>query len=64
MVAIAIWAVWLVLPAAGADFNQGQRPDSLFSGDYLHLLVTDTTGKSIVSFRARHAGVRGRVGHR
>jgi membrane-associated phospholipid phosphatase len=30
--------------AAGADFNPGQRPDSLFSSDYLHLLFTDTTG--------------------
>jgi membrane-associated phospholipid phosphatase len=30
-------------PVAGADFNQGQRPDSLFSSDYLHLLFTDTT---------------------
>jgi membrane-associated phospholipid phosphatase len=37
--------------AAGGPFNQGQRPDSLFSSEYLHLLFTDTTG--ILSSPAR-----------
>jgi len=34
----------LAASATGETFTQGQRPDSLFSSDYLHLLVTDTTG--------------------
>jgi membrane-associated phospholipid phosphatase len=43
----AVWVLCvatLAVPATGAVFNQGQRPDSIFSQDYLHLLYSDTTG--------------------
>ena len=44
LVTAVICAGGLTAPAAGATFTQGLRPDSVFSGDFLHLLVTDTTG--------------------
>ena len=42
--ATAVCAAGLAASASGETFTQGQRPDSLFSRDFLHLLVTDTTG--------------------
>jgi membrane-associated phospholipid phosphatase len=50
-VATAVCATGLTAPVAAATFNQGLRPDSVFSGDFLHLLVSDTTG--ILSSPAR-----------
>ncbi len=47
----AVCTVELADSAAGAAFTQGQRPDSLFSCDYLHLVFTDTT--AILSSPAR-----------
>jgi hypothetical protein len=43
-VATAVCATGLAASATGETFTQGQRPDSMFSRDYLYLLVTDTTG--------------------
>lgn len=44
LVLTGVCATGLAATVLGGTFTQGQRPDSLFSREYLHLLVTDTTG--------------------
>ena len=44
LVITGVCATGFAASVSGGTFTQGQRPDALFSRDYLHLLVADTTG--------------------